>query len=132
MTTILVVDDNDLVLTIVTAMLERHGYLVLKAAEPAMALRIEQECGGKIDLLLSDISMPQMSGAELARQLQVRRPWMRVMLMSAYADGALLILSQGWTFPAKPFAYQALLAKVADVLQLPISAQGSDHFDTRK
>jgi hypothetical protein len=57
---------------------------------------------------------------------------MRVILMSAYPDGALLVLNYGWHFIQKPFLPLALVGRVKDVLESKTREQGTDHFDTRK
>jgi two-component system, cell cycle sensor histidine kinase and response regulator CckA len=85
-----------------------------------------------IHLLLSDVMMPDVSGPELASALKENRPEMRVMLMSGFADGAMLILNHGWHFIAKPFLASALLVRVSDVLHSDVREQGTDHFDTRR
>jgi FixJ family two-component response regulator len=76
--------------------------------------------------------MPDMCGPELADVLKQRRPDMRVMLMSGYADGAMLVLNHGWHFIQKPFLPTALLGRVTDVLHTKVQDQGTDHFDPRQ
>jgi DNA-binding NtrC family response regulator len=82
-----------------------------------------------IHLLLSDVMMPDMGGPDLAAKLKLRRPEMRVMLMSGYADGAMLVLNHGWHFIRKPFLPAALLGKVTEILHTTVRDQGTDHFD---
>jgi DNA-binding NtrC family response regulator len=130
--TILVVDDDATVLGVVTTILERHRYNILRASSPVEALRIEGNYPGTIDLLLSDIVMPLMSGPQLADEIQKRRPDTRVMFMSGYHDRALLLLNCGWTFLQKPFLREALLERVHETLHSLTRSQGTDHFDTRK
>jgi FixJ family two-component response regulator len=80
----------------------------------------------------SDVMMPSMSGPELALRLKKSRPDMRVMLMSGYPNGALLVLNYGWHFIEKPFVAAQLIAKINEILHQEIRDQGTDHFDTRK
>ena len=75
--------------------------------------------------------MPDMSGPAIAELLKNRRPEMRVMLMSGYHDGDLLLLNYGWHFIEKPFVPTALVKKVNEILHTPERSQGNDQFDTR-
>ena len=128
--TILVVEDTALVLKTVRMILERAKFTVLAAGSASEAMRLA-ECSA-IDLLLSDVMMPDMSGPDLAQKLKKLRPEMRVMLMSGYPDGAMLVLNYGWHFIEKPFVAVQLVAKINEVLAEEMRDQGTDHFDTRK
>ena len=86
---------------------------------------------GAIHLLLSDVMMPDMSGPVVAQLLQQRRPQMRVMLMSGYPDGNMLLLNHGWHFIEKPYLPSDLVKKVNELLHTPERSQGDDFFDTR-
>jgi len=130
--TILVVEDNPVVLKPVVMMLEHAGFHVLSASGAQEAMQIESEFAEKIHLLLSDVMMPGMPGPDLAKQLQRRRPQMRVVLMSGFTDGAVLLLNHGWHFIAKPFQANALLNRVNDALHSQTRAQETDRFDTRR
>jgi DNA-binding response OmpR family regulator len=130
--TILVVEDHPLLLKLVKEILEDAHFTVLAASSAKKAIRIEAEFSGTIDLLLSDVMMPGMSGPDLAKQLKEERPKMRIILMSAYPDGALLVLNYGWHFIQKPFIPQALVGRIKHVLTSKTREQGTDHFDTRK
>ena len=130
--TILVVEDHPLLLKLVVEILEHVHYKVLAANSPKEALGIESTFKGTIDLLLSDIMMPEMNGPDLAKLLKEQRPKMRVILMSAYPGGAMLVLNYGWHFIQKPFLTEALLARVKHVLKSKTREQGTDHFDTGK
>ncbi len=85
-TTILVVDDEPGIRDVVTKILTRAGYEVLVAADGHSALELAGRHPGRIDLLLTDVTMPGMSGPELARTLTIARPAIRVMFMSGYAE----------------------------------------------
>ena len=130
--TILLVEDHPLLLKLVKGILENARFTVLAASSAKKAMRIEAEFPGNIDLLLSDVMMPGMSGPDLAKALKKQRPKMRIILMSAYPDGALLVLNYGWHFIQKPFMPLALVGRIKDVLCSKTREQGTDHFDTRR
>ena len=130
--TILVVEDDPSILKMVKLILEEAGLGVLSASSAHQARLIAESFPHSIHLLLSDVMMPDVSGPELANTLKQNRPEMRVMLMSGFADGAMLVLNHGWHFVAKPFLATALLARVNDVLHSDVRDQGTDHFDTQR
>jgi len=130
--TILVVEDHALLLRLVTRILEDAHFTVLSASSAKKAIQVEAEFPGTIHLLLSDVMMPGMSGPDLAKILKKQRPKMRIILMSAYPHGALLVLNYGWHFIQKPFMPLALVGRINDVLHSKTREQGTDHFDTRK
>jgi DNA-binding NtrC family response regulator len=130
--TILVVEDDESILKLVQLILERGGFEVLGASSAKAALQLEAHFPRTIHLLLSDVMMPDMCGPELAELLKQRRPQMRVMLMSGYADGAMLVLNHGWYFIRKPFLATALAGRVHEVLRTEVCDQGTDHFDLRE
>ena|SRR5438105_4630923 len=113
--TILVVEDTALVLNAVRMILERAKFTVLAAASATEAMRLT-EYTKTIDLLLSDVMMPDMSGPDLAVELKQLRPDMRVILMSGYPDGGMLVLKYGWYFIQKPFVPIQLVAKINEIL----------------
>ncbi len=84
-----------------------------------------------IDLLLSDITMPVMSGSQLATGILVYRPEIQVMFMSGYHEEPLLILNNGWRFLRKPFLGTELLDLVDITLKSSVLSQGTDRFDSR-
>jgi nitrogen-specific signal transduction histidine kinase len=116
--TILLVEDAQLVRKLTQELLEVRGYRVLEAASPEEALRICQSYDGKIDLILSDIIMPKITGRELAEQAVRMRPGIKILLMSGYADEITrgLIVKTGFHFIAKPFTSDALALKVREAL----------------
>jgi DNA-binding NtrC family response regulator len=130
--TILVVEDHVLLLKLLEEILVNARFTVLTASSAKKAILIEAGHSGTIDLLLSDVMMPGMSGPDLARKLKEQRPEMRIILMSAYPDGALLVLNYGWHFMQKGFVPRALVGTVKDVLASKTREQGTDYFDTRK
>ena len=115
--TVLVVDDQSAVLEVVAKILKHHSFQVLAASSPSDAIKIGAEFSGHIDLLLSDITMAGMSGPDLAVNLTESRPRMRVMFMSGYADGKLLLLDHSWHFIEKPFIPSMLVTRVKRALQ---------------
>jgi DNA-binding NtrC family response regulator len=129
--TILVVEDHPVVLEVVREILERAGFCVLTAGNGAQAIETERNAEETIHLLLSDVMMPDMSGPVVAQLLKRRRRDMRVILMSGYADGRMLLLNHGWHFIEKPFLPAALVKMVNEVLHTPERSQGDDHFDDR-
>jgi DNA-binding NtrC family response regulator len=130
--TILVVDDNKEVRDMVVLVLEDAKFRVLSAEDGLAAIKLADETAEKIDLLLSDVDMPQMSGPDLGQLLKVKRPDMHVMLMSGGADGNLLVLNYGWAFVQKPFIPKKLVEMVTEVLHAPDRSQlGGQEFDSR-
>lgn len=131
--TILVVDDHEAVLRTVVALLEKANFLVLSADGGPSAIKLAQETERTIDLLLSDVNMPGMSGPDLGEILKKTRPDMHVMLMSGGADGNLLVLNYGWAFIQKPFVATKLVQMITDVLHSENRSQvGGQEFDSRK
>ncbi len=130
---ILVVDDNAMVLNVVVKVLIHANFQVLSADNGANAIQLSQRTEGRIDLLLSDVDMPLMSGPDLGLMLKKTRPDMRVMLMSGGANGNLLILNYGWAFIEKPFVAVKLVQMINEVLHSPDRSQvGGHEFDLRK
>jgi two-component system cell cycle sensor histidine kinase/response regulator CckA len=131
--TILVVDDNETLLKCVVAALKRANFQVLSADNGANAIEVAKETEGKIDMLLSDVDMPLMSGPDLGETLKKTRPDLRVMFMSGGVDGNLLVLNYGWAFIRKPFVAAKLVQMMLNVLHSPDRSQpGGQEFDSRK
>src|SRR5262245_50986482 len=87
--TLLVVENEAAIVALVQMALERHGYLVLTAASGGEALSLAASHQGPIDLLITDVVMPDLRGPELARRLVAERPDMLTLFMSGYMDDAL-------------------------------------------
>jgi DNA-binding NtrC family response regulator len=113
--TILVVDDDASILAVVSELLTDGGYNVLTARTGAKGLEQSREFKGTIDLLLSDFQMPGMSGVELATAMTQERADIKVLLMSGFTDG-MLILNEGWHFLTKPFVASQLRALVTGLV----------------
>ena len=117
--TILVVEDEGSVRMLVQKALERYGYKVLTAGTPHEAIALARGSHALIDLLISDVVLPQMSGRALADQILSATPATRLLFMSGYTDDAIVhhgVLDEGTPFIQKPFTPQALARKVRQVL----------------
>jgi DNA-binding NtrC family response regulator len=131
--TILVVDDNDLILNVVVAILKDEKFRILSAVSGPAALKLAAETTEVIDLLLSDVDMPEMSGPDLGEALKKSRPDMHVMLMSGGDNGNLLVLNYGWAYIQKPFVAVKLVQMVKRVLHSENRSQpGGQEFDSLK
>jgi two-component system cell cycle sensor histidine kinase/response regulator CckA len=118
--TILLVDDEQSVRSIVMKILQRANYTVLEAESGEAALRISDSHPDRIDLLISDMYMPGLRGPEVAQALAPKRPGLRVLFMSGYADqDSRAGVPPGANFLNKPFSGKELAAKVDAVLKGP-------------
>jgi PAS domain S-box-containing protein len=127
--TILLVEDNDEVRAVARGALLRYGYKVIEARNAGEALLHAAEPSVAIDMLLTDVVMPQMSGPELAKRLAPGRPGMKVLCMSGYTDDSIVrhgVLSAEIAFLQKPITPEALMTKVRDVLDAGKPAHTSD------
>ena len=131
--TILVVDNHETVLKTIVEVLENANFLVLSADCGASAVKLAEETYRTIDLLLSDVNMPGMSGPDLGEILKKARPNLHVMLMSGGEGGTLLVLNYGWAFMQKELVAGKLVKMVTDVLHSENRSQlGGQEFDCRK
>jgi DNA-binding NtrC family response regulator len=113
--TVLVVDDEPSILAVVSGLLGDDDYDILTAGTGADALQQSRDFKGAIDLLLSDFQMPGMSGMDLATSMTLERPRLKVLLMSGFPAG-MLVLNEGWHFLAKPFVASQLRALVTGLV----------------
>ncbi len=119
--TLLLVEDEISLLTLTAKILERRGYAVLTASDPAAALDLlKKPDAPEVDLLITDVILPGMSGKDLAVAAGKLRPRMKVLFMSGYTDDAIGhhgVLDSGTAFLQKPFSPRALALKVREVLE---------------
>jgi two-component system cell cycle sensor histidine kinase/response regulator CckA len=118
--TILLVEDEEAVRVVAQHILERNGYRVIVAQNPGDAILLREQHVEPIHLLLTDVVMPGINGAELAAQLTGRSPEMKVLYMSGYTDGSIAslgALQSSASFLQKPFTSQSLTRKVRSVLE---------------
>jgi PAS domain S-box-containing protein len=116
---VLVVEDEPMILEMVTTMLESLGYTVLAASGPAEAIRLAQEHKGMIQLLLTDVVMPEMNGNSLADHLRALFPGLRCLFMSGYTANVIAhhgVLDKGVCFIEKPFTRHTLATKIREAL----------------
>jgi CheY-like chemotaxis protein len=116
---VLVVEDDKEVRQLSVRILNRQGYRVWEANDGVEALRVCEQHKEPIDLMLTDVVMPQMGGLELAEKVQPLRPQMKVLFTSGYMDDAVVhkgILNSGSHFLQKPFSPTVLARKVREVL----------------
>ena len=126
--TVLVVEDEELVRTLVCALLTEKGYSVIEAEDGEDAVLRMERHEDPVDLLLTDVVMPKMGGRELYRRLRETRPALRVLLMSGYTDGLMDrddVSEPGVSFLAKPFSATSLPRKVRGVLDGGSTTTGS-------
>jgi nitrogen-specific signal transduction histidine kinase/CheY-like chemotaxis protein len=118
--TVLLVEDDEMVRSLVREALVRTGYKVMDTSDPLEARRLSGSYRGTIHLLITDVVMPKVSGRELAEELRARRGGMKVLYMSGYTDNAIVntgILQKEVAFLQKPFTPAALTQKVREVLE---------------
>jgi PAS domain S-box-containing protein len=113
--TVLVVEDEEVVRRLVRQVLEQAGYAVVEAADGARAVELAES--RQVDLLLTDLTMPGLTGREVAERLRGTHPELKVIYMSGYADGE--ALEQGVEVLEKPFTFDVLTEKVGRVLETP-------------
>jgi two-component system, cell cycle sensor histidine kinase and response regulator CckA len=116
---VLIVDDDPAVLEVAAKVLERIGYEVLQAAEGAAALELVRSRTGPLDLVLTDVIMPGMSGRELGERIAQERPGTRFLYMSAYTEDEAIqygVRVDGMRFLSKPFSLRALADAVREAL----------------
>ncbi len=117
--TILLVEDEPAILKMTTMMLERLGYTVVGAATPGEAIRLAIDYQGRIDLLITDVVMPEMNGRDLAGNLLSHAPDLKRLFMSGYTANVIAhhgVLDPGVHFMQKPFSMQELAGKVREAI----------------
>jgi len=116
--TVLVVEDDAAVRRVVVRALGAHGYSVIEARNPGEALARIRSAGGEVDLLVTDVVMPDVTGPELVAQARRVAPALRVLFVSGYTEDLRVLESIGGTtgFLPKPFTPSVLCAKVREML----------------
>ena len=117
--TLLLVEDEAAVRSSARRLLERQGYHVLEARHGADALRIVEETGRPIDLVVTDLVMPEMGGKELAERLRAHRPGLKVLFMSGYTEKAIAaggVMPPNTGFVEKPFTVEQLMRRLREIL----------------
>lgn len=117
-TTVLFAEDEEGIRTLFERVFKNNGFHVLTAIDGQEALALAKGYKGHIDLLVSNIHMPHMSGPDLARELRKSRPGIKIMLMSGNPDG-LLLLDKGWIFLSKPVLPADVIKKIEGILERP-------------
>jgi CheY-like chemotaxis protein len=118
--TVLLVEDENAVREPLSKLLRQAGFTVLEAAGGPQALEVAESHDGPIDLVVTDVVMPVMSGKELAAKLLARRPGLKVLYMSGHADTVIVhqgMLDEGVHLLAKPFTFQDMVRKIVEVLK---------------
>jgi PAS domain S-box-containing protein len=126
--TILVVEDEEMVLKVTSQSLRKYGYQVIEASNAGEALLACEKHPGPLPLMITDVIMPKMNGRELAARLLPLRPEMKVLYMSGYTDDAAVLrglLDPAIFFLQKPFTPSALACKVREVLDLYITLRST-------
>ena len=117
--TILLVEDEPTILNMTSTMLQRLGYSVTAAGTPGEAIQIVENFDDKIDLLITDLIMPEMNGKNLSEKLLIKQPKMQILFMSGYTANVIAhrgVLYEGVNFIQKPFSKKDLAAKVRMIL----------------
>lgn len=117
--TILLVEDERIVRTLMCDLLQQEGYEVLSCADPVQAIEVCRRHSGHIDLLLTDVIMPGMNGRQMANQILETMPELLVVFMSGYTQHVLLdggLIDPQFEYLQKPFALHTLIQKLTNVL----------------
>jgi two-component system, cell cycle sensor histidine kinase and response regulator CckA len=125
MKTILLVEDEDMLRGLIRELLEIKGYTVMEASQGVEALELFKSAADPVDLILTDVVMPHMSGSELVERLRKDHPALKVIFMSGYtgANNAAIHKSlemPGVAFLQKPFRLNALISQVEELLLRPV------------
>ena len=126
--TVLVVEDEPALRRLAVTMLEEHGYNVLQAGNGLDAMAVAERHRGPLDLLITDVVMPKLSGPELAQQLRGLRPGLEVLFMSGYNDSRLVnrgVQQSKVNLLVKPFTPDQLIGRVGELAPLPPARPGS-------
>ena len=115
---ILVADDEVMVRNLVTILMQREGYLAVAAADGQEALELSRKYSGKIDLVITDMQMPRLNGADLCTHLLEERPGIRVLVMSGADIAEIVSANIHMQFLPKPFDGETITKRVRGILGL--------------
>ena len=116
---VLVVDDEVMIRNLVTHLLQVQGYLVLSASDGQEALELSRKYPAKIDLVVTDVTMPRLNGLDLYAHLMQERPGIKAIVMSGGDVEEILRENVNLPFLPKPFDGEALLSRVREILGAP-------------
>jgi len=125
--TVMICEDEEVVRELTARMITGAGYNVLVAASPARALKLAAEHNGPLDLLITDVIMPEMNGRQLADALLKLRPQVRTLFVSGYTANVIAhhgVLNEGVDFLEKPYSRHALLVRIREMLDRPRRERG--------
>ncbi len=117
--TLLVVEDNDMVRRLAVRILESQGYRVLEASDGVDGLRLHQTHQGRVDLVITDVVLPKMSGKEMSDKLRETWPDIKILYTSGYTENTIIhqgVADQDINFLGKPYVSSELLARVREIL----------------
>lgn len=126
--TILLVEDEAAVRHSTREFLALNGYSVIEAKDGADAVQISRQYAGQIDILVTDVVLPKLGGAQVAERLAMERPFTKVLFVSGYAENTILrhgVVDVSTRFLQKPFSLKALARKIREVLESEIAAAAS-------
>lgn len=117
---ILVADDEPLIRNLVTLLMQREKHLVLSVANGHEGLELSRQYPGRIDLVITDVDMPRLNGADLCAHLLEERPGIKVLVMSGKEMGEIIKHNINLPFLPKPFDGRALVKRVRTILAAPV------------
>jgi two-component system cell cycle sensor histidine kinase/response regulator CckA len=125
MKTILLVEDEDMLRGLIRELLEIKGYTILEACQGLEAIELLRETRARVDLILTDVVMPHMSGSEMVERLRSDYPTVKVIFMSGYTGSSNASIHKslempGVAFLQKPFRLNALISQVEELLGIGI------------
>jgi CheY-like chemotaxis protein len=125
---VLLVEDEDQVRKLASKILQGRGYVVLEARDGREGISVSEAHQGKIDLLVSDVVMPELGGREMAERILRTRPDIKLLFMSGHTQDVILKegIKAGAAFLQKPFAPSELAHKVREILDSPGRSHGSE------
>jgi|SRR5271157_1260082 len=119
---ILVADDDALIRNLVTLLMQKEGHFVLSAADGHEGLELSRQYPGPIDLVITDVQMPRLNGADLCAHLREERPGIKVLVMSGADMSEIVSQNVNLPFLPKPFDGQTLKARVRAILTAPVQS----------